>query len=198
MPVTTLNPDAVMIGTAKGPGIWIAPTGTAAPTDCTTAPAAAWETLGYLSEDGVKFAVSTDSEKIMSWQSKSPLRQVITGRELNAEFTMMEVSAKQLALYFGNDEKGADMVLTPAATGKPELLKMTVKTNAAAQNYAVMVDIHDTDNSMRIYFPRATLTDAGDIEITQAGVVGLPVTLSALDDNGTLAVILKEKAAKTP
>ena len=181
---TTLTPDNVLIGTSNGPGIWIAPEGTAAPTDTTTAPAAEWSTLGYLSEDGVTFSTSTDSESITPWQSRSPVRTVITGRELTVDFTMLEFNAQNVALYFSQT--------TPTETGGA--FSLDVKSDAPAQTHAVLIDVKDGDHVVRYFFPRATLSEAGDIEVTQSGAIGLPVTMSALDDAGTLLKIIKGAA----
>jgi hypothetical protein len=185
---TALNPDAVLIGTSNGPGIYIAPVGTAAPTDASTAPAAAWTTLGYLSEDGVTFGTSTNSENITPWQSRSPVRTIITSRELTVDFTMLEFSAQNVALYFGGE--------TPTETAGA--FSMTVRSDSDVVNHAILVDVKDGDNVVRYHFPRATLSEAGDIEITQSGAVGLPVTLMAMDDAGVLCNIIKGSATAAP
>lgn len=181
---TALTPDNVLIGTSNGPGIWIAPVGTAAPADTTTAPAASWSTLGYLSEDGVTFATSTDSESITPWQSKSPVRTIITGRELTAEFTMLEFSAQNAALYFQQE--------VPTETDGE--FDMTVRSDSAAKTYALLIDVKDADTVVRYFFPRATLSEAGDMEVTSSGALGLPVTMTAMDDAGVLAHIMKGAA----
>ena len=184
MPVnaTVLNPDNVLVGTSNGPGIWIAPVGTAKPADVNTAPAAPWNTIGYLSEDGVKVSQSTDSENIMAWQSKAPLRSFITKREVMLEFTMLELSKRNFELYFG--QKIVDQT-------DPTAFSVEVRADAPAYQYAVLLDLIDGDVVSRMYFPRASLNEAGDMEITQAGAIGLPVTLAAQDSNGVLMTLDK-------
>ena len=182
---TSLAPENVIIGTASGPGIYIAPEGSAAPTDTTTALDAAYTTLGYLSEDGVTFAVSTDSESITPWQSRSPVRTIITGRELTVDFTMLEFNAQNAALYFSQP--------VPTETGGS--FDLEVRSDSSSVTHSVVVDVKDGDVTMRYYFPRATLSEAGDMEITQSGAIGLPVTLSALDDSGVLLKVFKNVAA---
>ena len=182
---TALTPGNVIIGTANGPGIFIAPEGSAAPTDATTALDAAYTTLGYLSEDGVTFAVSTDSESITPWQSRSPVRTIITGRELTVDFTMLEFNAQNAALYFSQ----------PVPTETNGSFDLEVRSDSSSVTHTVVVDVKDGDVTMRYYFPRATLSEAGDMEITQSGAIGLPVTLSALDDAGVLLKVFKNQAA---
>ena len=188
MPVgaTVLNPDNVLVGTANGPGIWIAPVGTKAPATVNTAPADPWQTLGYLSEDGVKVSQSTDSQNIMSWQSKSPLRSFVTSREVSLEFTMLELSKRNFELYFG--QKIDD-------TTDPAEFSVTVRGDAPAYQYAVLLDLVDGDLITRLYYPRASLSQAGDMEVTQQGAIGLPVTMAAQDDSGVLVVMSRGKVA---
>jgi len=186
MPVnaTVLNPDNVIVGTSNGPGIWVAPVGTAKPATVTTAPAAPWNTIGYLSEDGVKVGQSTDSDNIMAWQSKAPLRSFITKREVTLEFTMLELSKRNFELYFGQQIVDAT---------DPDAFSVEVRSDAPAYQYALLLDLIDGDVVNRMYFPRASLNQAGDMEVTQSGAVGLPVTLAAQDDSGVLMTLDRGK-----
>ena len=185
MSQNALLPDNVLIGTANGPGIWIAPVGTAAPVDADTALPAAWSTLGYLSEDGVSFGQSVDSESITPWQSKAPVRTIVTSRELSCEFTMLEFSAQNAALYFDQ----------PAPVETDGEFALTVRSDVPQQMYAIVIDVKDSVSAVRYHFPRASLSEAGDLEVTASGAMGLPVTLSALDDAGVLANIFKSNTA---
>lgn len=180
---TSLNPDNVLIGTSKGPGIWIAPAGTAEPATADVAPAAPWVTLGYLSEDGVKWSTKTDSQSIMAWQSKAALRSFITKREVMAEFSMLEVSKQNFQLYFGQK-----VDFPPTDTGD---FNIEVRSDAPSYTYALLLDLQDGDVVTRMYFPRASLSDAGDMEITQSGAIALPVTMAAQDDNGVLVNVTR-------
>lgn len=185
---TTLAPDDVLIGTAAGPGIWMAPLGTPPPADALAALPAEWSTLGYLSEDGVTFGSSTDSESITPWQSRTPVRSVITGRELSAEFTMIEFTAQNLALYFGQ----APAVETDGS------FAMEVRSDAPARMQALLIDVADGDVRVRYFFPRSSLSESGDLEVTSGGAMGLPVTLTALDDAGVLARVFKDTVVTLP
>ena len=186
MPIgaAVLNPDNVLVGTSNGPGIWIAPVGTKAPADVNTVPADPWQTLGYLSEDGVKVTQATDSQNIMSWQSKTPLRSFVTSREVSLEFTMLELSQRNFQLYFGQT----------ISTGDPSEFSITVRGDEPAHHqYAVLLDLIDGDLITRLFYPRASLSQAGDMEVTQGGAIGLPVTMAAQDDNGVLVTMTRGK-----
>ena len=182
---TALQADDVLIGTANGPGIWMAPVGTSAPTDATSALAADWSTLGYLSEDGVTLSQSTNSEDIYPWQGRSPVRTMITERNLALEFSMFEFNEQNLQLYFGMEQ---------ATQGTADSWSLNVVSNAPAQIYSFVIDVADLDVKVRYYIPRGSLSDAGDLEITDSGVMALPVTLKTLDSAGELMEIFYSKA----
>lgn len=181
MTAPTLNVDNPIVGTANGVGILVAPVGTAAPTDTTTAWGTGWETIGYIHEDGITLAVETESEDLKAWQSKSPLRTVITGKGLTVEFTMLEVTPKALGLFFDEDP--------PAGTGGA--FTLTVTSEGKAKEYAVGIDTKDGDAVLRYVFPRATLSENGDVTIAAAEFQGFPVTLKAMDQAGVLATVIR-------
>ena len=178
---TALNPNDVLIGTAEGPGIYMAPVGTAPPTDSTTALPATWSTLGYLSEDGVTLSQDTTSADIIPWQGRSPVRSMITARELAMEMVMIEFNQQNLAVYFG----------MPVNTGVPtSTWALDVISTAPTQVYSFVIDVSDLNVKLRYYIPRGSLSDAGDLVITDSGAMALPITMKCLDDNGTLLSIM--------
>ena len=67
-----LNADNVRVG--LNGNVYVAPKGTTAPADLTSAWDPAWKDLGYLNDDGVEMEYGTDVEDIMAWQSLSPVR----------------------------------------------------------------------------------------------------------------------------
>jgi hypothetical protein len=177
-----LDPTEVQVGTANGPGIWIAEAGTEPPehTYDDFADDAEWHLLGYLSEDGPTVGVSTDSEDLTPWQSRVPIRSVITGRQITLQFVMWQLNERTLALYFDADPP------TPAADGS---IDMELRSDAPSHLYAVAIDTRDGDRVFRVTFGRASLSDAGDMDISSGAAVPLDVTLSALDQGGVLGLV---------
>jgi hypothetical protein len=180
MAVGTLDPENVQIGTANGPGIYLAPAGTEGPEDTEEPWGEAWLVLGYLSGDGPTVGQETDSESLVPWQSKVPIRTVITSRGVSLQFTMWELKPETLALYFDADVPEA------AADGS---FHMQVRSDTPQHTYAVGIDSRD-ERVFRLSFTRAVLSTAGDMPITAGAAVPLEVTLSALDDAGQLADVL--------
>jgi hypothetical protein len=178
MTTPVLDPTQTQVGTANGPGIWIAPAGTPPPA-AGGAFASPWASLGYASDDGPTIGQDTDSEDLTPWQSVAPIRTVITGKSITLHFVLWQLNEQTLALYF-------DTAVTAPVTGK---LAMDVPSTGGGHIYAVAIDSLDGVNAFRVTFPRATLESAGDMQLQKGAMVPIDVTLKALDNAGILAHI---------
>ncbi|HEX4399680.1 MAG TPA: hypothetical protein VH136_18720 [Trebonia sp.] len=179
-PVYELDPAEVQVGTSNGPGLYVAPVGTTPPADTSTAPAAPWEILGYISDDGPTVGSSTTTQDIKPWQSRSPIRTVVTERTMTVKFILWQINEQTLAMYFDAD----------VPTAVAGAFKLEVRTDGDQHLYAIMVDTADGPRAMRVIFHRASLSDAADMQIQSGAAVPLEVTLTALDDAGVLADVL--------
>jgi hypothetical protein len=177
-PVEKIDPTEVQVGAPNGPGIYVAPPGTEPPDTTEDEWEDPWRILGYLSEDGPTVGQSTDSTDITPWQSVSPIRSVITSRGVTLQFVMWQLNGLTVAMYFDADEA------TPDSDGA---LDMAIRTDTPQHLYALGIDSADSDRVLRLSFTRASLSSAGDMQLTRGAAVPLDVTLSALDDAGQLA-----------
>jgi hypothetical protein len=177
----TLNPGEVQVGTPNGPGILVAPVGTAFPDNTYDDFALPWRVLGYLSEDGPTVGQSTDSTDLTPWQSAVPLRSVITGRSITLQFVLWQLNPDTLGMYFDVD---------PPTAGADGEIDMDIRSDEPQHLYAIAIDSRDAERVFRLGFYRASLSDAGDMQISRGAVVPLDCTLSALDDGGKLAKVL--------
>lgn len=174
--VPVLTPKEVQIGTSNGPGLWVAPAGTAMP--LTMGPfATPWQLLGYISDDGPTVGQSITKEDITPWQSRVPIRAVVTEKVITMHFVLWQINPQTIAMYFDNP------AAVPAADGGFE---MDIRSDQPQQIVAVAIDSMD-QRLFRIGFSRASLSDAGDMKITKGATVPLEVTLTALDNAGVLA-----------
>lgn len=176
-----LNASEVLLGLNNGAGIYVGPEGTAPPADLVAAWASPWEPAGYISDDGVTLASSTDSDSLTPWQSTSPIRTIITGKSLTMQFVMWQTTPLTMGLWF-------DVAPPTALPG--EDLAFDVRSDGGGLLYAVGLDVKDGDTIFRVVFPRAQLSDTGDVTISRGSAIGWDATLSALDDNGVLAHII--------
>jgi hypothetical protein len=138
-----------------------------------------WKSLGYASDDGVTNGGDTTTETITPWQSRTPIRTIVTEKTRTIQFVMWQLNQDTLGLYF-------DTVVPAPVSG---LISFEVRSDSAPMLRAVAVDVLDGQNQFRIVYPRCTLESAGDMNITKSAVVPLDVTLSALDQAGVMAYV---------
>jgi hypothetical protein len=179
-PTPGLDADQIVVGTARGPGLWIAPLDAAMPADIDEDFGEGWVSLGYASEDGPTMASSTDSEDIRAWQALGVLRSIITGRTVTIQAQLMQFNVQNLALYWDIDMPEAQSDGTFA---------FPVRTDQAGQRHQIAIDVRDGDNEVRFIFPRCQLNAAGDLQFQRSAAALLDVTFAALEDAGRLVEI---------
>jgi len=176
--VPVLTPKEVQIGTANvNSGLWVAPAGTAMPTTATTAFTTPWLLLGYISDDGVTIGQSITKQDIVPWQSRVPIRSVVTEKLITMHFILWQINPQTVAMWFDQPQP------VPVADGSFE---MDVVTGLPQNIVAVAMDSLD-QRVMRVGFSRASLSSAGDMKVAKGGAVPLEVTMTALDNAGVMA-----------
>lgn len=161
--------------------VYSAPAGTTAPTNATTAWAAGFVELGYISEDGVTESYNDSTTTIKAWQGGATVRTMITSSEAKFAFTCLETNGEVLARY----HKGA----TIAGTGGPPATGSSIEVVAAQPDIREWgIDVLDGTNHIRIYLPSAEVTERGEITYKNDEPVSYPLTLTAYpDDAGIVA-----------
>jgi len=180
-PVFAVSSNEVNVGTPNGAGVYLAPEGTAPPTDTIVAWPAAWNILGYTSADGPTVGQATTKQDFTAWQSMAPIRSVITARELTMHFVLWQLNELTLGLYFDCDQPVADV---------GGAISMDIVTAKSGHRYAVGLDTSDGGRAMRVIYQHATLSDAGDMPIQRGAVVPLECTLTALESGGKMATVM--------
>lgn len=176
------DPDQVQV--AVNGSVSVAPTGTTAPTNSTTALNVAFADVGEIGEDGITESYSDDVTEIRN-NNGTTIRRVITGSGATLSFTMLETSAATLELY----HKGSSV------TGSTGAYAIHVKEVNSVRN-AVVLDVLDGTTHVRIYAGNAEVGERGDI-VYNAGVpIGYQVTISCYpDSNGDLLVKFSDSEA---
>ena len=156
-----------------GGAMYVAPAGTALPTDATTALAEAFKSLGYISEDGLTNSNSPESEEIKAWGGDIVLTP-ITGRPDTYSVKLIEsLNVDVLRMAYGDDN-----VTGALETG------ITVKANATdLEEHPVVVDMILRNGVLkRICIPSAKVSEIGEISYTDADASGYELTLSCQPD----------------
>ena len=151
-----------------GGAIYVAPAGTALPTDATTALAEAYVSLGYVSEDGVTNSNSPSSDNIKAWGGDIVMN-LMTEKADNFTFTLIEaLNVDVLKFVYGDSN-----VTGTLATG------ITVKANSSVPSSKVIViDMIMTDGALkRVVMPSAYISEVGDIVYKDDEAVGYETTV---------------------
>ena len=164
--------------TAAKPGVggamYVAPAGTAMPTDAITELAAAFKPLGYISDDGLTNSNSPESEEIKAWGGDVVLTPV-TGRPDTYTVKLIEaLNVDVLKLVYGDEN----------VTGT---LDSGITINANANDLGSRVIVVDMILKggvlKRICIPDAKLSEIGEIVYADAEASGYEVTLSCQPDS---------------
>lgn len=145
--------------------VYVAETTDTAPTDATTALAAAWKDFGYLTEDGVTISDSKSTEDIMAWQSFYPVRSLVVGRTLTVSFTMMQWNESSLPFALG----GGTLTVAANTTYVPP-------TTGDVDERALVINWNDDTKDYRLYIPRGVVSEEVEIQVAKNGAAVLPIT----------------------
>jgi hypothetical protein len=82
--------------------VFFAPLGSTLPTTIAADPTTPFAAVGWLSEDGVSLAISTDVEKFKGWQGGTTLKTKVTGTEKTISIQCLEETPGVTELYYGH------------------------------------------------------------------------------------------------
>jgi len=158
-----------------GGAVYKAPIGTTLPTDTSTALAADFTCLGYISEDGVSNDNSISSEKIKAWGGDVVLA---TQTERNDDFSLTLIEALNpdvLKVVYGDDK-----VTGTLDTG------IAVKVSAEEMDAAsyVIEMVMTGGVAKRVVIPSAKVSSISEVTYDDTSAVGYQVTLTAEADSG--------------
>lgn len=171
----TLTADNAIVGITGA--VRVAPFGTTLPTDSTTALAAAYVDLGYISEDGVSLGVDDSVENKFAWQNAALIRSIRSQSITSLSFAMLEQKGFNLEFWFPGS------TMTEPTSGNFQLDVAPPVT----EKKVVVLDVIDGAKSFRWAFGNAELVSRGEIPISNQDLVMYPVTMNFYPDgNGNL------------
>lgn len=163
------NADAIVV--AGNGTVRVAPVGTTAPTTPTASPVAAWLDLGYVTEDGATATFDKETEDVLVWQSRYPVRTLITGESLVIAFGLREWDERTIPLALGGGT-----VTNPSAG----VWKFVPAAAGTVDYRAFMLDWVDGDKNFRLIIPRGLATGSVETNLVRTDSAVLPIEFSAL------------------
>lgn len=175
-----------------GGGIFVAPKGTARPTDATTALNVAYKNTGYVSEDGVTETIDRSTDKIRAWGGDT-VKVVQSEFGVQYEFTFIEtLNSDVLKAVYGD----SNVTTTGATPSKGTLHKVKLNSGTLPEQQFV-IDMKDGNATVRIDFI-GQISEVGDVTYSDEEVIGYPVTVVAIpDSNGDSALKYLDDGVKT-
>lgn len=156
-----------------GGAMYLAPLGTALPTDASSDLSAAWSSLGYVSEDGVTNNNTPESDNVKAWGGDTVLT-LQTSKEDTFTFKLIEsMNINVLKSIYGDAN-------VEEVSG---VIKVTANSKIADQ-FAWVIDMTlKGDVLKRIVIPIASITELGEIAYTDSDAVGYEATITAVPDS---------------
>lgn len=166
------------IGVGAAGKVYVAPRGTTAPTDASSALPAAWTTLGIISEDGITIAEDSDTTDINGWAPTGVVRTIKTSYKETAAFTPIEVNEAVLKQTYGEaqvDVTDGKIVAKHTAKDLPEV--------------CLCIDVvHSSNVKGRYFAPLAQLTEKGDQELAGSDAAGRELTYTCNPDDSGVSI----------
>lgn len=170
----------------------VAPFGTGAlPTDSTAALDAAFDDLGFLSEDGVKVGLDDSVQNVFAWQSATLIRSITSQSVTSLQFMMLETKGTNLEFFF----RGSTVTeVTPNINYRLDIEPVR------ADPRVVVVDVVDGANSIRMLFENAEVIQRGEVQFSNQGLAMWPITMNfyPASSNGLLGQAFSNDVAWNP
>lgn len=177
-----LDADEIVVG--SNGRIYVAPVGTAIPTDIATAWGAGWIDLGYANEDGVTISKSRTMEQVPAWQSFFPLRRMVTAEDFTVSFNLLQWGNDSVILAFGGGT-------ITATAGPPAHYLYTPPDPGTLDERAVGVEWQDGTKIYRLTMAKAMVTETVETQMQKAGAAELPITLGVMGEAGVSPFLIR-------
>jgi hypothetical protein len=148
---------------------------TAQPATPVTAPAVAWNDLGYISDSGLDFAYGDEQVAVGAWQAASPVRRGKTGDELTVGMNMLQWNELTLPVAFGGG-------VVVAEAGPQYRYRFPAATDGLVER-AFLFRWIDGARNFQMWVPRAVRTNPTETTLARTAVAQLPLGITALQPN---------------
>ncbi len=163
-------------------------------------PKTAWDgddflDMGLVSDGGVVIGGSQTVQEFFAWGAPtSPVRTQVTNEEFTVQCTLIETTAPVLSVYYGVPLSQFTNHPVDEDNDIPQFISFTKGLADAPDIRALGLDIIDGTRLKRYEFPRAQVTDRGDITAKSDELMGYQVTFKALlsSDNISMKLMVSD------
>jgi hypothetical protein len=171
------NYDAIRVYGDLESEVFFAPKGSTLPTVVTADPTTPFEAVGWLSEDGVSLALSTDVQKFKAWQGGVTVRTKVTSTEKTITIQCLEETPGVTELYFAH---GAPVV---TGTGASAVAKIDLPEALPTVERAAVIKFVDGGVTKFLCCERVQVTDRGEVAHKSTDMTMYQLTLEILGDS---------------
>lgn len=160
--------------------ISVGPTGTTAPTDATTALAAGFLGLGYVSDDGITETYDLNIDDITAWQNAKIVRSVVTEAKVSYQFTLIQTNKNIIEAALGT-----------TVTQSVPMGTYTIDPANTGGRKSFVFQIIDGTNLKRIYVAEGEVSERGDVVYASGDPIGYELTVVAYSNPVVFDTALK-------
>ena len=148
------------------------------PTTASATLSADYKCLGYVSEDGLKNAISMEFEDIKAWGGDTVFTSEKT-RDDKFQFTLMEVLNEDVLKAVFVD---SNVTVTAATSSAPKSITVNANSTATPECVWVIDMILRGNNPKRIVIPYGKIVEIGEIVYKDDEAIGYDITLACAPD----------------
>lgn len=159
--------------------VYLAPIGTAAPTDPVSAMPAAWREVGLFTPDSLGWSTDPSFEEVRSHQSNYPTRRFQTEDAATVSVDLQEWSGENFKAVYG----GGEIITVAAQAGPPaipEHYRFSPPGVGGRTGVAAVIEIIDGTKHYRRVVPRCEQTEGVEQTFEKTSESTLPLRLSIL------------------
>jgi hypothetical protein len=156
-------------------GIYVAPVGTALPTDLTTALNAAFKEVGYLGSDGLEEIPTRSTSEVKAFQNNDTVAEPTTEAKQQYTFTMIESNPVSLETYYGQT--------ATRTTGEGTIGVNPAKTGGRKSWVFTVVDGEGVKRERQV-IESGEVVEKGNVVYRNGQPVGYQVTITAYSVSG--------------
>lgn len=178
--MATMDASQVTVGSAKATGaIFVAPQGTALPSDAVTALGNTFKLLGFTSDAGVQISESSSSQSIRAWEGRIEVLNLRTEYTESVSFMPIQCNDDVAKLIWGEDHVtvGENGALTARHHGE------------TMEPVVIVVETAPREGVVKRYCGQFRLTERGEQTMDGTQVDGRQLTFSAIADSSGVTMV---------